>query len=377
MKPILPPAMLGILGGGQLGRMFAVAAKTMGYQVMVLEPDPLAPAAKFADRHLCTSYDDPEALKTLARQCAAVTTEFENVSAQAMALLAQNTRVSPSGKTVAIAQNRIEEKHWINQAGLATAPYAPITCKDDLVSDINQNLFPAILKTACLGYDGKGQVIVNNYNELVAAFEQLHQVPCVLEKRLPLQTEISVIVTRIDSGEAKCFPVAENQHKNGILDVSIVPARVSLSCQQQAQQMALCLAEKLDYVGVLAVELFVLDDDSLVVNEIAPRPHNSGHYTLDACSSDQFTQQVRAMCGLPPAGTTLLSPCVMVNILGNKWAEDGSEPDWLPLMSSSSTHLHLYGKKQARAGRKMGHFTVLADDNTAALTEALNLQSSF
>lgn len=382
MNVILPPAMLGILGGGQLGRMFTIAAKEMGYKVTVLDPDKLAPAAEYADVHLCAPFDDEEALAQLAL-CSAVTTEFENVNAEAMIKLAQSTRVSPAGESVAIAQDRILEKSWIEKAGLQTAPYFVFTVpyfeiEDDQKYDIiPSSFFPAILKTAKLGYDGKGQYTVNSIEQLPHAFNELGKVPCVLEKRLNLKCELSVIVTRLDDGSIACFPPSENQHKNGILDVSIVPARVSSKLQEQAEQMAKQLATALNYVGVLAVELFVLDNDELVVNEIAPRPHNSGHYTLEATVSSQFQQQVRAMCGLTPAKTDLLSPCVMVNLLGDSWHEEQTqEPLWQTLLNSPNTHLHLYGKKQARIGRKMGHFTVLAKDTETALTTAQNLQSS-
>ena len=370
--PILPPAMLGILGGGQLGRMFTVAAKTMGYVVTVLDPDPNAPAAEFADRHLCAAFDDEAALNELA-QCAAVTTEFENVNADAMRFLAQHTRVSPSGDCVAIAQNRIQEKAWIQKAGLQTAPYQAI-CQAEDISAASAALLPGILKTATLGYDGKGQIRVKTLDELKAAFAEHGGVACVLEKMVDLRGEISVIVCRLDSDNVQTFDPAENIHENGILAYSIVPARLPQDIQLQARQMAQRLADELDYVGVLAVEMFVVGDThELVVNEIAPRPHNSGHHTLDACAASQFQQQVRIMCGLPPADTRLLSACCMANILGDVWQEDGGEPDWLPLQSDASSFLHLYGKKAARKGRKMGHFVTLAADADAAFQKAAAL----
>lgn len=372
-KIILPPAMLGILGGGQLGRMFTVAAKTMGYQVTVLDPDNLAPAAAFADRHICAPFDDVDALKELSK-CAAVTTEFENVNAKAMQELERHTRVSPKAASVAIAQNRILEKQWITQASLATAPYAVIETEADCQQNL-AHLFPAILKTATLGYDGKGQIRISDQTGLQAAFKEIGSVPCVLEKMLDLQTEISVVLTRTEGFPAICFPASENQHKNGILDISIVPARVSQEIQERAQKMAIRLADELDYIGVLAVEFFILKDQSIIINEIAPRPHNSGHFTLDACATDQFQQQVRALCQLPPANPTLLSPCVMVNLLGDTWPdEQKNEPDWSYVFGSPNAYLHLYGKKQARKGRKMGHFTLLSAETETALTEALAIQ---
>ena len=374
MKPILPPAMLGILGGGQLGSMFTVAAKTMGYRVTVLDPDPNAPAARFADCHLCTPFDDADALKTLA-QCAAVTTEFENVHAQSMRDLAQHTRVSPSGDCVAIAQNRIAEKAWIRKAGLPTAPYQTV----ERIGDINEGTvqyLPGILKTATLGYDGKGQIRVRTVAEVQAAFEQHGGVACVLEKMVDLRAEISVIVCRLDSLHTATYDPAENRHDNGILSYSTVPARLPETVQRQARQMAVRLADALDYVGVLAVEMFVVGDaQDLVVNEIAPRPHNSGHHTIDACAASQFQQQVRLMCGLPPADTRLFSPCTMANILGDLWGGNGGEPHWEAVQQHPSAHLHLYGKTAARNGRKMGHFTVLADTADQAYAAAQQLHA--
>ncbi|WP_374553646.1 5-(carboxyamino)imidazole ribonucleotide synthase [Aquitalea pelogenes] len=375
MAAILPPSMLGILGGGQLGRMFAVAAKTMGYRVTVLDPDSNAPAAQFADVHLCAPFNDADALKTLAQTCAAVTTEFENVNADAMRELARTTRVSPSGDCVAIAQDRIAEKAWINKAGLPTAPYLAIESVEDIQVDLTPYL-PGILKTARLGYDGKGQVRVSTQDEARAAYANLGGQACVLEKMLDLKLEVSAIVTRVSAAQMAVFPVAENSHANGILDVSIVPARIAPALAASAQQMAQNLAEALDYIGVLAVEFFVLADDSLVVNEIAPRPHNSGHYTLTACLTDQFQQQVRAMCGLLPGRSDLLSPVVMVNLLGDVWKEDGGEPNWDVLAEAPNAQLHLYGKKQARPGRKMGHFNVMAATADEALEQAQALKDT-
>ena len=374
MKPILPPAMLGILGGGQLGSMFTVAAKTMGYRVTVLDPDPNAPATRFADCHLCAPFDDADALKTLA-QCAAVTTEFENVHAQSMRDLAQHTRVSPSSDCVAIAQNRIAEKAWIRKAGLPTAPYQTVERDGDINEGTAQYL-PGILKTATLGYDGKGQIRVHTVAEVQAAFEQHGGVACVLEKMVDLRAEISVIVCRLDSRHTTTYDPAENRHDNGILSYSTVPARLPETVQRQARQMAVRLANALDYVGVLAVEMFVVGDaQDLVVNEIAPRPHNSGHHTIDACAASQFQQQVRLMCGLPPADTRLLSPCTMANILGDLWGGNGGEPHWEAVQRHPSAHLHLYGKTAARNGRKMGHFTVLADTADQAYAAAQQLHA--
>ncbi|MBS1213402.1 MAG: phosphoribosylaminoimidazole carboxylase ATPase subunit [Proteobacteria bacterium] len=372
-RHILPNAMLGILGGGQLGRMFTIAARSMGYRVTVLDPDRHSPAGSLADIHLCARYDDLEALRELAETCVAVTTEFENVPADSMRYLEQQVRVSPSAESVAIAQDRIREKTYIRGAGLETAPFLVVETAGDLDKDLTAHL-PGILKLARLGYDGKGQVRVATAEEARAAFAQLGNKPCVLERMLKLVAEISVIIARTGPGQAVCFPVAENRHEAGILDVSIVPARVPDEVAARARQMALKLAEAMQYVGVLAVEFFVLEGGDLVINEIAPRPHNSGHYTMDATLASQFDQQVRTMCGLPPGDTRLLSPVVMVNLLGDIWRDD--EPAWDRLLSQPNVHLHLYGKKSARIGRKMGHFNVLAEETDSALAEALELKQA-
>lgn len=372
MHHILPNAMLGIIGGGQLGRMFTLAARAMGYRVTVLEPDPDSPAGSLADVHMCTAYDDPAALEQLTATCAAVTTEFENVPAGCLSRLAERIKVSPSAASVSIAQDRIEEKAYIAGAGLAVAPHLPIRALSDLEQPLGEYL-PGILKLARLGYDGKGQVRVETAGEAVAAFRELGGKACVLERRLDLKTEVSVIVARTCTGEVATFPVAENQHESGILDISIVPARVDPGLADEARRMALRLADAMDYAGVLAVEFFVLRDDTLVINEIAPRPHNSGHYTLDATVTSQFEQQVRTLCGLPPGDTRLLSPVVMVNLLGDIWRDDA--PAWDRLLSAPNVMLHLYGKKSARTGRKMGHFNVLAEDAESALRQALRLKA--
>jgi 5-(carboxyamino)imidazole ribonucleotide synthase len=368
---ILPNAMLGILGGGQLGRMFTMSARAMGYRVTVLDPDRESPAGSLADVHLRAGYDDPEALRTLAETCAAITTEFENVPAESMRYLEQQVRVRPSAESVAIAQDRIREKRYIAAAGLKTAPFLAIEAQADLDQDLRGHL-PGILKIARLGYDGKGQARVKTPEDAKAAFASMGGKPSVVERMLNLKTEISVIVTRTGPGEAVCFPVSENQHESGILDISIVPARIDDAIAENARQMALKLAEVMGYVGVLAVEFFLLKDGELLINEIAPRPHNSGHYTLDATLVSQFDQQVRAMCGLPPGDTRLLSPVVMVNLLGDIWRDD--EPAWDKVLSQPNVHLHLYGKKSARIGRKMGHFNVLAENVETALAQALELK---
>ncbi|MEW6118848.1 MAG: 5-(carboxyamino)imidazole ribonucleotide synthase [Pseudomonadota bacterium] len=371
--PLLPGSTLGILGGGQLGRMFTIAARTMGYKVMVLDPDPQSPAGQMADVHLQAGYTDDTALARLAEACAAVTTEFENVPAQSLIALAANCRVSPDAAAVAIVQDRSHEKSWLAQHGFPTAPFALVYNEGDLDAALADIGTPALLKVARFGYDGKGQARIQMPADAHAAFRAFGGQPCVLEGFVNLEHEVSVVLARSDTGECALFPVAENRHVNGILDVSIIPARVSTSLAQQARDMAGAVADALGYVGVMAVEFFVADG-RLMVNEIAPRPHNSGHYTLDACVTDQFEQQVRALAGLPLGDTRLLSPVVMVNILGDRWENGG--PHWNTLLTHPNVKLHLYGKETARAGRKMGHFNVLDADAGTALALAERLRDA-
>jgi 5-(carboxyamino)imidazole ribonucleotide synthase len=370
---ILPGATLGMLGGGQLGRMFTVAARTMGYRVLVLDPDPLSPAAQLADRHLLAPYDDETALGTLARECAAVTTEFENAPASSMDWLARHCVVRPSGRSVSIAQDRIAEKSFLMDSGFPVAPCAFVHARADLAAAVRQVGTPAILKSSRLGYDGKGQATVADGAGIEAAFDALGGVPCVLERRVALDIELSVVVARADDGSVTAYPVAENRHAAGILDVSIVPARAPSAVAGKVVDMARDIAACLDYVGVMAVEFFVTASGEVMVNEIAPRPHNSGHYTLDACITSQFEQQVRMLCGLPAGDTRLHTPAVMVNLLGDVW--HGSAPAWDALFRDGSVKLHLYGKREARPGRKMGHYTVLDTHLEAALERALRIKS--
>jgi 5-(carboxyamino)imidazole ribonucleotide synthase len=370
MTAVLPPAWLGMLGGGQLGRFFVIAARQMGYRVAVLDPERESPAGAMADRHIAAAYDDHAALDELAARCVAVTTEFENVPAASLAYLARRVRVAPSSDCVAVAQDRIREKETLRQLGFPVGPYADIRRKEDLA---RPELYPAILKTARLGYDGKGQAVVGSPEDAERAWAGFERAPCVLEQRLALEREVSVVVARGPEGECRAFPVAENRHRHGILDVSIVPARIDAALARAAQSMARRLAAGLDYAGVLGVEFFVVKG-ALLVNEIAPRPHNSGHYTLDACATSQFEQQVRALCGLPLGDERLLSPATMVNLLGELWS--GGEPAWDQVLAQPGAKLHLYGKQAARPGRKMGHVTVLDAGAAASLEAALALRGT-
>ena len=363
VPPLPPGAWLGLLGGGQLGRMFCMAAQSLGYRVCVLDPGADSPAGRIAERHLQADYLDEAALDELARTCSAATTEFENVPARALERLARDVPVAPAGASVAIAQDRIAEKDFVRRAGIEVAPYAAVLDESDLRA-AGAALFPGILKVARLGYDGKGQARVDDAAGALAAFREFGAVPCVLERRLALAREVSVVVARGFDGVACAWPVAENEHRGGILAVSVAPARIDAALAARATDATLAIVAALDYVGVLCVEFFVLDDGRLVVNEMAPRPHNSGHYTIDACVTSQFEQQARVMAGLPLGAVRQHSPAVMLNLLGDVWcgAQGApSEPDWTRVLRHPQAKLHLYGKTEARPGRKMGHVTVLGE----------------
>lgn len=362
-QPVLMPGeWLGMLGGGQLGRMFCHAAQSLGYKVAVLDPDPLSPAGAVAELHLQAGYDDASALDQLATRCRAVTTEFENVPARSLEILAARTLVRPGARAVAIVQDRITEKAFLDASGVPVAPYRPVQSEHDL-SDAPDALFPGILKSARLGYDGKGQARVASREAALQAFAEMGGKPCVLEAMLPLAREISVVLARGADGATVVYPSATNEHRDGILAVSTVDTGSPDPLFQQAGEAALRIAGALDYVGVLCVEFFVLQDGRLVANEIAPRPHNSGHYTMNASVASQFEQQARATAGLPLADTTSLCPVIMLNLLGDLWFDPASgarrEPDWASVLAVPGAQLHLYGKAEARRGRKMGHVNVL------------------
>ena len=370
-KTIPPGSWLGLLGGGQLGRMFCMAAQSLGFKVCVLDPGADSPAGAVADDHIATGYLDRTGLAELAARCRAATTEFENVPAEALSFLAEHCNVSPEASSVAIAQDRIAEKRFVASCGIDVAPHAVIERAADF-DRLDPVLLPGILKSARLGYDGKGQERVATVEAARAAWERMGRVPCVLEQRLPLQLEVSVVVCRGRDGETATFPVSENEHRGGILAVSVVPARVEDGLARRARAAAVTIAEHMGYVGVLCVEFFVLAGDRLLVNEIAPRPHNSGHYTIDACVTSQFEQQARVMANLPLGDTTQALPAVMLNILGDCWF-DGDvkrEPDWASVVAVPGAKLHLYGKSEARRGRKMGHVTCVAPALDVALARA-------
>ncbi|MGV3683671.1 MAG: 5-(carboxyamino)imidazole ribonucleotide synthase [Acidovorax sp.] len=372
--PLLPGATLGVLGGGQLGRMFVHTAQAMGYFTAVLDADPTSPAGLVSHHHIETGYEDAAGLAELARVADAVTTEFENVPATALAALGALRPVSPAAGAVAVAQDRAQEKAHFMRCGVACAPYAVIETAEQLAA-VPADLLPGILKTARMGYDGKGQVRVKTAAELAAAWDSVGQVACVLEKMLPLALECSVIVARGADGACVHLPVQRNLHREGVLAVTEVHAgNLPDALARQAIAGAISIAVGLSYVGVLCVEFFVLQDGSLVVNEIAPRPHNSGHYSQNACDVSQFELQVRTMAGLPLTQPRQHSPAVMLNLLGDLWfAADGSAqtPPWAEVLALPGTHLHLYGKRDAKRGRKMGHLNITADSADAARATAL------
>ncbi len=368
--PVEPPAMIGMLGGGQLGRYALMAARTMGYRTAVLDPDPAAPAAAIADLVLTAPFDDEAALIELGDRCEVITTEFENPPAASLQLLARRTLVAPPPEAVAIAQDRIREKSFLAEIGMPIGAWAVV----DAVDADPAIRYPAILKTARLGYDGKGQRLVVDGSEMRAAWRLLGSVPCVLEEALPLDTEVSVVVARTADGGFVSYPVVENTHVDGILDLTVAPARVSGRIADRAAGLAMAIADALGYVGVLAVEMFVVGGE-LLVNELAPRPHNSGHWTLDAAQTSQFQQQIRAVCGLTLGDTGMTRPAAaMVNLLGDRW--DDGEPAWAEALAHPSVALHLYGKTSPRPGRKMGHLTAWGASSEEAEVLALDARSA-
>jgi 5-(carboxyamino)imidazole ribonucleotide synthase len=366
---ILPGATLGVLGGGQLGRMFTAEARRMGYRVAVLDPDVDAPAGQLADWHIARPWTDADALAELAGRCAAITIEFENIPADVLRALAAHVVVRPSGGAVAQTQDRLDEKAFLNAHGIATADWAPVRSDADL--DAAWRVAggqSGVLKTARMGYDGKGQAVVTSKRQLAASYQRLGRVSCVLERRVTLEREVSVLVARGGDGALVTWPLAENVHRNGILHTSVVPAMVSDTVAAEARATAARIVTALDYVGVMGVECFVAEGGRLLVNELAPRPHNSGHWTLDASVTSQFEQQIRALAGLPLGRTEALTPVAMINLLGDLWRSGA--PHWERALEVPGVRLHLYGKREPRPGRKMGHLTAMAPTAAEALTNA-------
>lgn len=366
---LLPGAILGMLGSGQLGRMFTMEARRMGYQVHVFSPDQNSPAGQLADREFVGEYDDLEAVREFARTVSVVSFEFENVPAATTQAAAEIVPVRPGGHVLHITQNRNREKSTLDAAGLPVTPFHPVRSEADLKTAIVKLGTPGILKTAGGGYDGKGQERIETAEEAVPMWEKLERTEAIYEAFIDFRGECSMVAARGVSGEFKAYPLFENSHENHILDVTLCPARVSDQVRNDAQEITRAVFEILDVVGVLCVEYFCTKDDRLLINELAPRPHNSGHLTIDAHLTNQFEQQVRAICGLPLGSVRQHRPAAMVNLLGDLW--EAEEPNWLALAAHDTAKLHLYGKEEARVGRKMGHITVLEDDIDSARESAL------
>ena len=375
---LLPGKTIGVLGGGQLGRMFAHAAERLGYRVHIYDPVSDSPAGEVSAREVNAPYTDLKALTAFAQSCDVVTYEFENIPAEPLRAVEACVTLHPHWSVLEVCQNRTREKNWLRQNGFPHVAFAEVGASDDLAAAIQRIGLPCVVKTADFGYEGKGQLKVSDAAGVAKAVEAFRGQRAVVEKWVSFQCEVSVIVARSSTGEMRTFPVAENIHTRHILDFSIAPARVPAAVQAAAETLGKAIVEKLNVVGLLAIELFVTTEGQILVNELAPRPHNSGHYTMDACVTSQFEQHVRAVCGLPLGETRVLAPAVMVNILGDAWRwRDGQvigEPNWAAILETPRAKLHLYGKREPRIGRKMGHFTVTADTVADAFATASALQ---
>lgn len=374
---MIPPGKtIGILGGGQLGRMLGQAAQTLGYRVHVFEPTGPCPAGAVANQEVNASYDDTAALTAFARECAVVTYEFENIPSGPLAVIAPLVPLHPRADVLHTTQNRQREKAWLRAQGFPHARYAE-ALDGDIAAAVADTGLPCVVKTADFGYDGKGQMKIADAAELERAVAIFRGRRCVVERWVEFACEVSVIVARSTTGEARAFPVAENIHTHHILDFSIVPARIDATVAGKAEQLALEIAEKLGVVGLIAVEMFVTAAGEVLVNELAPRPHNSGHWSIDGGETSQFEQHVRAVCGLPLGGVAVREPTVMVNILGDAWfaGDARREPNWSAILAEPRAKLHLYGKTEPRPGRKMGHFTVRDVTIEAALARAREIKA--
>lgn len=374
MKAVLPGATLGVLGSGQLGRMFAIAARRMGYRVHTFSPDSDTPTGQVADKEYENSYDDLDAVREFARGVSVVTFEFENVPAEAVEAAEALAPVRPSGSVLYTTQNRLREKNFLARNGFPVAPFRHVTSREELTAALEEIGRPAVLKTAGFGYDGKGQTRVNADEDAERAVEALKGQEGVVEAFVDFEREVSVVAARTIRGEFAHYGVIENAHSRHILDLSVAPARVSEETAREAVEIARSVLETLDVVGVMCVEFFLTRDGKLLVNELAPRPHNSGHLTFDASLTSQFEQQLRAVCCLPLGSTELMRPAAMANLLGDLWAE--GEPDWREALKLTDVKLHLYGKTEPRAGRKMGHLTALASTPEEAARKALAARSA-
>lgn len=370
-KPILPGATIGVLGSGQLGRMFAIAARRMGYRVHTFSPDFDTPTGQVSDLEVAASYDDLDAVRKFARGVSVVTFEFENVPAATAAAAAEVAPVRPAGNALHTTQHRLREKAFLTAAGLPVTPYSPVNSVDELRAALAKQGYPAILKSADFGYDGKGQFRINSPDDTDTAWAAVGPAAAVLESWVDFEREVSVVAARGVDGSFVHYGVIENDHKNRILDVSLAPARIGAETAVEAAEIARAVLTALEVVGVLCVEFFVKRDGGLLINELAPRPHNSGHLTFDACVTSQFEQQLRAVCGLPLGSTDLLCPAAMANLLGDLW--DKGEPDWAGACASPTVKLHLYGKLAPRRGRKMGHLTALGENAEETVRQARNV----
>ena len=372
--PILPGATLGVLGSGQLGRMFALAARRMGYRVHVFSPDSDSPTGQVADREVTASYDDLHAIRAFARSVDVITFEFENVPAATVEAAEELVPVRPGGAALHISQQRAREKGYLADHGFPVTPFARLESADELERAIETIGMPAVLKTASFGYDGKGQVRVDSGDEARTAWHAMDRPEAILERFIAFERELSVVAARGLDGWTVTYGAIENTHANHILDTSVLPSAASPGVEARAVEIARGVVEALDVVGVLCVEFFQADNGELLINEVAPRPHNSGHLTIDASMTSQFEQQVRAVCGLPPGSTELLRPAAMANLLGDLWS--AGEPDWPAACLLPGVHLHLYGKAVPRVARKMGHLTALADTPAEALSLALKARTA-
>jgi 5-(carboxyamino)imidazole ribonucleotide synthase len=361
----LPGATIGVMGSGQLGRMFAMAARRMGYRVHIFSPDKETPAGQFADREVTGAYEDEAAVRQFARDLDLLTFEFENIPRQTIDWCAAECDVRPASTVLHIAQNRLREKDFLAQAGIPVAPYRAARSESELRAAIDEIKTPAILKSAAFGYDGKGQRFIAEQSSVEELWRDRAGDELILEGAVDFEKEVSVIVARGPDGSVATFPVCENIHRDHILDVTVLPARVSPEVEKSAAGLARRIANQMELVGLLAVEMFLKRDGVLLVNELAPRPHNSGHWTIEGCATSQFEQHVRAVCGLPLGSTDLLSPSAMANLLGDLW--EGGEPNWAAALAVPGVRLHLYGKHQPRPRRKMGHLTALASTAEAAI----------
>lgn len=370
----LPGSTIGVMGGGQLGRMFAIAARRMGYRVHTFSPDEDTPTGQLADREVAASYHDAEAVRDFARGIDVLTFEFENVPTQTVEWAAEFCEVRPSANVLHICQHRLREKQFLAGAGLPLPRFMPVNSAADLAEAIKHLGAPAVLKTAAFGYDGKGQRKIEPREDAAKVWEAFGGSAAVLEQFVEFDKEVSVIVARGADGQMAAYPVCENIHRNHILDVTVVPAGIPAEVDVQARVLAGEVAEKLGLVGLLAVEMFLLKDGSLLINELAPRPHNSGHFSFDASITSQFEQQLRAVCGLPLGSTESLRPAAMVNLLGDLWAK--GEPNWAAAAAMPHVKIHLYGKAEPRSGRKMGHLVAFGNSAEEAMHSALEARAA-